>query len=151
MEQGNNVIIIERVLLDNKVKSLADLADKPKLFCKVFKAIFGIMKDLMKVSEDKIPTPTLEVIRDDLVKLSNVLDQYSNIADEELEYPDNRIDYKYPLDELMRIIDDARTPIITAIGETKKTSSKRTKGIQSCKYKIAKAIEMMKEFEARRI
>lgn len=144
MEQNSNVIIIENVLQNNKVKSLADLTDEPKLFCKVFKEIFNLMKEtLLSSSEEGIPTTTLVVIREDLFKLTKMLLMYY--------ISDGFIDSLYPLKDLNDIVDAARAEIINAIDIKKASSTTRSRRIRNCRNKVIEALEMMKEFEARPI
>lgn len=144
MAQDNNVVIIENVLHDNKVKSLADLADKPKLFCKVFKEIFSLMiETIMLGSEEEIPTPILVIIKNDLFKLTKMLFKCYGT--------DQPINTLYPLKDLNGVVDTARREIISAIDKKKASSIERSEKIQICRDKLFIAIEMMKEFEARRI
>lgn len=144
MSPNNNVVIIENVLQDYEVISLADLADNPKLFCKVFNKIFSLMiETIMSGSEEEIPTPILVIIKNDLFKLTKMLFKCYGT--------DQLISTLYPLKDLNGVVDAARREIISAIDKKKASSIERSEKIQNCRDKLFIAIEMMKEFEARRI
>lgn len=151
MAQESNVIIINKVLQDCQVGHFADLADQPALFCKVFKEIFHRMKQtLMSCSEEKLPTPTLIVIKEDLFRLTDELFQYYSTDDSQLRYPHRRIDTLYPLNDLIKIVDAARTELIVAINQRNVSSPVRSRRIQNCRDKIFEALDEIREFEHRR-
>jgi hypothetical protein len=149
MGSNSTVIIIQPILQQNNVAKLDDLVYEPVLFCKVFMGILSLMrKTLLTTTEDQFPLSTLEVIRDDLFKLTQALSNYSGVELEgQVEYPDTYIGYLYSLDSLNNHINASRTEIMKAIGVKKSSSPTRSRGIQNCRNKVFQAMDMVRDFE----
>lgn len=151
MAQESNVIILQKILKKHST-SLEDLIDQPKLFCMVFKETFELMnQELLSSPEDELPTPTLVVIKNDLFHFTKILLQCPYIENTKLQNPTHRIDYFYSLSTLNTIIDAARTEIMAAISIKNNSSTIRSKRIQNSRNKILDAIDIMNDFEGKRI